>query len=106
MVPSAALSVPALLVPAGSSRSLLPALPAAFFVAGERIVASIPLRAAPRLTLPVVDVHAGETKPAPGDRAPCGPLYRLRHRPGDARLSRRCNTARPFVDNAVTPRAL
>ncbi|HUZ03138.1 MAG TPA: hypothetical protein VMU89_22560 [Thermomicrobiaceae bacterium] len=77
VVLSALFYVPALLVPTDVSRYLLPILPFAFFVAGERIVASVPLRVALLLTLPVIYVYAWETMLAPGYQAPFGPLYSL-----------------------------
>lgn len=77
VVISALFYVPSLLVPTDVSRYLLPILPFAFFVAGERLVASRPLRVAALLTLPVVYVYAWETMLAPGYQAPFAPLYHL-----------------------------
>lgn len=69
--------VPALLVPTDASRYLLPVIPFVFFVAGDRLVASVPLRVALVLSLPLIYVYAWETMLTPGYQAPFGPLYSL-----------------------------
>lgn len=76
-VVAACFFVPALFVPTDVSRYLLPALPFAFFLAGDRILASKPLRVALILSLPLIYVYAWKTMLLPGYQAPFGPLHAL-----------------------------
>lgn len=76
-VVSALFFVPALFVPTDVSRYLLPILPFAFFLAGDRILAAKPLRAALLVGLPLVYVYTWKTMLLPGYQAPFESLYRL-----------------------------
>ncbi len=71
---SAAFYIPVLFVPTDASRYLLPVLPFAYFVAGERVLAARPLQIALVLSIPMVYVYAWTTMLHPYYQAPIGLL--------------------------------
>jgi hypothetical protein len=74
---SAALYLPTLTVATDVDRFLLPVLPFTFGLVGERILASLPVRIALLLSLPLVYTYAWSTMLDPGYQAPFAPLRAL-----------------------------
>jgi hypothetical protein len=74
---SAAFYLPTLTVGMDVDRYLLPVLPFTFGLAGERILASTPVRIALLLSLPLVYTYAWSTMLDPGYQAPFAPLRAL-----------------------------
>lgn len=74
---SALFIVPSVFLPTDVSRYLLPVLPFTFFLAGERLLTSVPLRVALVVSIPMIYVYAWKTMLAPGYQAPFLPLSTL-----------------------------
>lgn len=69
--------IPSILVSVDVARYLLPVMPFAFGLAGERILASKAVRIALLLSVPLIYTYAWETMLNPGYQAPFGPLRAL-----------------------------
>ncbi len=76
---SAVVYVPALFVPTDVGRYLIPILPFALFLAGDRVVSSVPVRIGLLLSVPLIYLYAWSTIYDPAYQAPFGALRVLLH---------------------------